>query len=77
VVAALDGRTAALMANHGAITLGDSAIEALRRAEYLEYLCEVHLRALATGLPVRTLPAEELVRVTQALRSYGQRTPGR
>ena len=53
VVAALRGRSGAIMGNHGAYAL----------AEYLEYLCDVHLRALATGLPVRTLPPDEVARV--------------
>jgi L-fuculose-phosphate aldolase len=72
VSAALDGRAAALMAQHGAVTIGDSARQALDRARYLEYLCDVQLRALATGLPVRTLPPEEIATVARALAGYGQ-----
>lgn len=75
VVAALDGRTGALMAHHGAITVADTLRRAYSHAEYLEYLCDVQLRALATGLPVRVLPAEELDRVAEALGSYGQQPP--
>ena len=41
----------------------DGLPRAYALAEYLEYLCDVHLRALATGRPVRTLPAEEIARV--------------
>jgi L-fuculose-phosphate aldolase len=76
VLAALDGRTAALMANHGAVVTAASLREALSHAEYLEYLCDVQLRALATGLPVRTLDDDELDRVAVALRSYGRPGPG-
>jgi L-fuculose-phosphate aldolase len=76
VHAALESRTAALMDRHGAVTLGESARAAFTRAEYLEYVCDVQLRALATGLPVRTLPADEIERVATALGSYGRRAPG-
>ena len=40
--------------------VADGLTHAYALAEYLEYLCDVHLRALATGLPVRTLPPEEI-----------------
>jgi L-fuculose-phosphate aldolase len=73
VAAALAGRTAALMAQHGAVVLGSSAAQALDRARYLEYLCDAQLRALATGLPVRTLSAAELSTAAAALASYGAR----
>lgn len=73
VLAALDGRTAALMANHGAVLVAPAAAGAVDRARYLEYVCDVALRALSTGLPLRTLPPEELDRVAAALGGYGQR----
>ena len=63
VVAALRDRSGAIMGNHGAVTVADGLARAYALAEYLEYLCDVHLRALATGLPVRTLPSEEIARV--------------
>lgn len=63
VLAALHDRSAAIMGNHGAVTVAGSLRSAHTLAEYLEYLCDVHLRALATGLPVRTLPAEEIAAV--------------
>lgn len=75
VVAALDGRTGALMAAHGAVVVADALPAALAKAEYLEYLCDVQLRALATGLPVRVLPDDELARVAAALATYGQQPP--
>ena len=77
VVAALDGRRAALMANHGAIVAADDIAQALSLARYLEYVCDVHLRALSTGVPVRTLSADEIERVTDLLGTYGQAAPGR
>jgi len=72
VAAALKGRTAALMGNHGAITIGKTLDKAYALVEYLEYVCDVQIRALSTGLPVRLLPPEEVERVTELLSSYGQ-----
>lgn len=75
VAAALEGRSAALMGNHGAITVAATLETALSRATYLEYVCDVHLRALSTGVPVRTLPPEEIARVARRLDGYGQVAP--
>jgi L-fuculose-phosphate aldolase len=72
---ALDGRRAALMANHGAVCIGPTVRDALSLAEYLEYICDVHLRALGTGLPIRELSADEVARVGKLLGGYGQRKP--
>ena len=66
VVAALRDRSGAIMGNHGAVTVADGLARAYALAEYLEYLCDLHLRALATGLPVRTLPPEEIARINRA-----------
>ncbi|MDT7554727.1 MAG: L-fuculose-phosphate aldolase [Pseudonocardiales bacterium] len=63
VVTALRGRSAAIMGNHGAVTVAATLSQAYALAEYLEYLCDVHLRALATGLPVRTLPSAEIAQM--------------
>jgi L-fuculose-phosphate aldolase len=76
VVAALAGRGGALMANHGAVCVGDSLQTALELAAYLEYLCDVQLRALATGLPVRTLPPDEIRWAMGAMARYRQTPPG-
>lgn len=76
VLDALRGRTAALMANHGAVLVAPGVDGALDRAGYLEYVCDVALRALATGLPPRTLDAAELDRVAEALHGYGQQEGG-
>jgi L-fuculose-phosphate aldolase len=73
VAAALDGRTAALLGNHGAVVLADDLDDALERAQYLEYVCEVALRALGSGLPLRTLDAEELATVSRHLVGYRRR----
>ena len=62
---ALADRSAVLLGNHGAVVVAASPDRALQAAQYLEYVCEVELRALATGLPVRRLPADEIGRVRE------------
>ena len=71
VTAALTGRTGCLLANHGAVAIGDTLDQAYRRAEYLEWLCEVWLRASARGVP-RLLPPDEIDRVAAKLVDYGR-----
>jgi L-fuculose-phosphate aldolase len=72
VPVALADRSAALLGNHGAVLVAAGPAAALDRAEYLEYLCEVALRALSSGRPPRTLGEAEIDRVRAALRDYGQ-----
>jgi L-fuculose-phosphate aldolase len=74
VVDALRDRTACLMANHGAVCTGSSLRAALTGSRYLEWLCEVYLRALAAGTP-RLLPADEIDLVAGKLADYGQQRP--
>jgi L-fuculose-phosphate aldolase len=71
VVTALDGRTGCLLANHGAVTLGPDLKTAYDRGVYLEWLCDVYLRAAAAGQP-RLLPPAEIAAVTAKLKDYGQ-----
>ena len=75
VVGALTGRSACLMANHGAVTTGPDLATALSRARALEWVCDVYLRAAAAGRP-RLLPPEEIETVVAKLASYGQSAPG-
>lgn len=72
VRAALAGRSAALMANHGAVAHGATLDQALERALLLEWLCALHHRASALG-PVRTLTeSQQHDTVLAALaRNYG------
>ena len=72
VVAALRGRTACLMGSHGAVTTGPDLKTACDRSVYLEWVCEVYLRAAAAGQP-RLLPPAEIEAVAAKLASYGQR----
>jgi L-fuculose-phosphate aldolase len=81
VVTALRDRTACIMASHGAVTTGPDLRSALVGSRYLEWLCEVYLRALAVCQPgarprnPRLLPAEEIALVASKLAGYGQRAP--
>jgi L-fuculose-phosphate aldolase len=72
MITALEDRTACLLANHGAITYGATLAGAYSQAVYLEWICDVYLRASA-GTP-RLLPPEEIEKVRQKLTAYG---PGR
>jgi L-fuculose-phosphate aldolase len=58
VLEALDGRTAALMANHGAVTYGADVESAVRATELLEWACALYSRARALGEP-RALSEDE------------------
>ncbi|HEX8083482.1 MAG TPA: class II aldolase/adducin family protein [Solirubrobacteraceae bacterium] len=58
VLEALDGRTAALMANHGAVAHGADLASAMRAMELLEWACTVYWRARAVGEP-RALTEEQ------------------
>lgn len=69
---ALQDRAAALMCNHGTITLGADAAGALENARLLEWACTVYWRAASLGAP-RTLDPQQLQAVldTIAQRGYG------
>ena len=72
VVEALDGRYAALMANHGQIVVAPSLDFALAIAEEIEEQAAVYWGTLAIGGP--TLLAEDEMRtILQRFKSYGQR----
>lgn len=69
---ALEGRTAALMANHGAIGYGGDLDGAVENAFLLEWACGVYWHAAQVGTP-RILGAGELQSVVEAVvaRNYG------
>jgi L-fuculose-phosphate aldolase len=73
-VAALAGRNAAILGNHGAISYGASLAEAYDRALLLEWLARVHRLACSRGEP-RILTAAELDEVAAEMRRrrYGER----
>jgi L-fuculose-phosphate aldolase len=76
VLTALDGRTAALMANHGAVALGGDVTAAVEASLLLEWACTVYWRAAALGTP-RTLDEGQMRAVVRAVleRGYGTTRP--
>lgn len=59
VTTALSGRNAALLQNHGAVTVGESVASAYDRSLLLEWIAALFLRARSLGEP-RLLTSEEL-----------------
>ena len=72
VVDALQGRTAALIANHGAVVYAEDVAAAVERALLVEWACDVYARAAAVGEP-RVLGEDERAAVAAAAieRGYG------
>ncbi|MFF7473030.1 class II aldolase/adducin family protein [Streptomyces sp. NPDC008092] len=72
VLAALDGRSAALMANHGSVTVGPTLDKAVENALLLEWACGVYQHAAALGTP-RVLDERQQLAVIEAAiaRNYG------
>ena len=68
--AALDGRLACLLANHGMITLGADVGSAIDLALEVEDLARQYLLALSIAEPV-ILPAAEMQIVLQKFKTYG------
>jgi L-fuculose-phosphate aldolase len=69
---ALEGRSAALMANHGAIAYGPDLDTAVEQALLLEWACELYWRASVLGTP-RTLDRSEQLAFVETVsrRGYG------
>src|SRR5436190_15963063 len=76
VLDALEGRSAALMANHGAIVHSPDVKAAVEGALLLEWACDVYWRAAAIGKPA-TLDADAQAAVLRAAieRGYGTTKP--
>jgi len=70
-LAALEGRRACLLANHGLIALGTDLAAALALAGEVENLASQYSAALALG-GVRILDAVEMHRVIEKFRTYGK-----
>lgn len=76
VAKALSSSRGALLAHHGAVTIGADVAEALELAVVLEWLCDVYLRAAAAGTP-RVLSAGALEEAAAALAAYRAARPSR
>ena len=62
------------MGNHGAVAVGPDLVTAHEKSVYLEWLCDVYLRAASAGTP-RLLPPAEIDAVAEKLTRYGQQPP--
>jgi L-fuculose-phosphate aldolase len=72
VLTALEGRAAALMANHGAVTHAGSLPKAVDHALLLEWACTLYWRAASIGTPRVLDDAEQQAVLEAALsRRYG------
>lgn len=69
-VAAIAGRKACLLANHGMVVVGNNTEHALSQAVLLETLCRQYLLARSVGV-VRLLSASEMRAARQRFKSYG------
>jgi L-fuculose-phosphate aldolase len=69
---ALEGRSAALMANHGAIAYGSDLDQAMRQSTLLEWACTMYWRAASVG-HTRTLGPDQQLAFVEAVakRCYG------
>jgi L-fuculose-phosphate aldolase len=76
VVGALGDGMACLIANHGLLTVGPTLDAAVALAADLEWLAGVWRRASMLGDPV-VLPDDEIARVAEQFRTYGQPPPER
>ena len=75
VAEGLRARDACLMANHGAIAMGETLAEALELAAEVEVLAAQYYRVLALGKPVLLADAEMCL-VLERFKSYGQKGQG-
>ena len=69
-LAALEGRRACLLGQHGMIALGASPAAALALAVEVETLARLYLQALVLGEPP-VLPDDEIARVMEQMRGLG------
>ncbi len=69
-LAALDGRRACLLANHGLIAIGDTLEKALALAVEVEALAGMYLRACAIGTPA-LLDDAQMAEALDLFRTYG------
>jgi L-fuculose-phosphate aldolase len=75
VVQGLRERNACLMANHGVIALGETLAAALELAFEVETLAEQYYKVLTLEAP-HVLPDDEMARILEKFKSYGQRGQG-
>ncbi|MPM91485.1 L-fuculose phosphate aldolase [bioreactor metagenome] len=67
---AMQDRYACLLANHGLIAGGKDLANVFKKAEEIEYCCQIYCRAKALGDPV-ILSEEEMEKHLQLFKTYG------
>ncbi|MFD8572768.1 class II aldolase/adducin family protein [Streptomyces sp. NPDC057694] len=73
MLAALAGRTACLLRNHGTVTYGDSLSQAYDRTAQLEWMCRLWLTAHSVpGLRPALLSDAQMAEAARRLDGYGQ-----
>jgi L-fuculose-phosphate aldolase len=70
-LAAIDGRKACLLANHGAVAVGASIEGARELAEKVEALSQLYWQAVQVEEPPR-LDATEMARILERFKDYGR-----
>jgi len=70
-LAALEGRSACLLANHGVVAFAATVEQAVVLAEKVEDLARTYWQALQVGEPV-VLDAAEMTRVIEKFKTYGR-----
>jgi L-fuculose-phosphate aldolase len=73
VIAALEGRNAALMQNHGSVAYGSTMDQAVERLELLEWLSELYWRSSSMGVP-RVLGDKDFEAIIMAAMASGYGT---
>lgn len=70
VADAMEGRSAVIMGNHGAVTVGGSLRQAYNRSLNLEWMAQVYVTARNLGTP-RVLSNEEISAVSERMTTRG------
>lgn len=74
VAAAMQGRKAVIMGNHGAVTVGETLIEAYTHSLNLEWMCELFVKASQHGEPT-ILGDAEVAAVSERMQTRGYLGP--
>ncbi|MFI9381115.1 class II aldolase/adducin family protein [Kutzneria sp. NPDC052558] len=72
LIEALGDRSACLLGNHGAVTTGDDLAQAYQRAGFLEWVCEVAIKVVGSGVAPRLLTEQQMAEATRNFVGYGQ-----
>ncbi len=72
IVRAVGSNRALILANHGLLTMAATVEQALIDMLDMERTCNVNLRALATGRPLRVVPREEALQARGVLTQAGR-----